>query len=416
MRLSLKSFFEYKEVVLNFNYLALMEFVNMLVPFLVIPYLIETIGSENYGLYVVYLSIVGYIIVFINFGFNISEIKVVSAFRNDKIRISEIVSAVMVVKISLMILTILISTGIIVLLSSLKENLMLMIGFTLYLLDAAISPNFYFQGVEKMKQLSYLTIMSNLIFLLLLFLLVKNSDDYVYVPLAAGIGKISMTAVGLYLLLRKDKINLYVPGLNIVISTFKESIPFFFSRFSTLLNTKANIIAIGGSLGYVSVAYYEIADKIVSAFSIPFNIVNKILYPKIAKSRNIKSVITVLKGMLFAYVLGIIIAYNIDELLLEYIGGELMIEAQHAFRILIIGSLFELTSVFLGAPMLLVMGYYKQYNRSIYLGGLCYFLSLLIIYQRNDLSLEMFCYVSVMTSLLICVLRFFSCLNNGLFK
>ena len=64
----------------------------MLIPLLSYPYLIRVLGKETYGIIIFAQAIVGYFVILIGFGFNISATKEISINRDDKKKVSEIVS------------------------------------------------------------------------------------------------------------------------------------------------------------------------------------------------------------------------------------------------------------------------------------------------------------------------------------
>ena len=75
-----------KTVFENFTYLTLIQVVNLVVPFLIYPYLISVIGGENFGK-VVYAQVVMIIISsFVNYGFNTIGVKRIAEERKLKER------------------------------------------------------------------------------------------------------------------------------------------------------------------------------------------------------------------------------------------------------------------------------------------------------------------------------------------
>ena len=100
--------------------------------------------------------------------------------------------------------------------------------------------------------------------------------------------------------------------------------------------------------------------------------------------------------------------------MIQFLGGIEMLGSVIALRILIIGVIFELVSVFLGAPMLLVMGYSREYNQSIIYGALFNIFCILMIYVANIVCLEAFSMALVLTSLFVMTYRFYHCFKTGL--
>ena len=85
-------------ILQNLSYISVLHLFNMLIPLLSYPYLIRVLGKETYGIIIFAQAIVGYFVILIGFGFNISATKEISINRDDKKKVSEIVSSVLIIK------------------------------------------------------------------------------------------------------------------------------------------------------------------------------------------------------------------------------------------------------------------------------------------------------------------------------
>ena len=62
---------QYKILIENFSYMGLLQVFNILFPLLSYAFLIRILGAEMFGLIVFAQSLVAYLIIIIDFGFNI---------------------------------------------------------------------------------------------------------------------------------------------------------------------------------------------------------------------------------------------------------------------------------------------------------------------------------------------------------
>ena len=67
----------------NIFSLGLLNIVNYIFPLLIIPHLTRTLGREKYGLYAFASVVVGYIALFIRYGFDLSVTKEIALVRTD---------------------------------------------------------------------------------------------------------------------------------------------------------------------------------------------------------------------------------------------------------------------------------------------------------------------------------------------
>ncbi|MFL0112886.1 oligosaccharide flippase family protein, partial [Tenacibaculum maritimum] len=75
---------KYKGLLANLGYLTVIKVFNLILPLIVFPYLLQTLGSQKYGLVIFAESIVVYLVIFISFGFALSGTKEISIHRDNK--------------------------------------------------------------------------------------------------------------------------------------------------------------------------------------------------------------------------------------------------------------------------------------------------------------------------------------------
>src|SRR5690554_8142640 len=102
----------------------------------------------------------------------------------------------------------------------------------------------------------------------------------------------------------------------------------------------------------------------------PFQSFNQVLYPNVSKTKNVALVVRTIRFLLGAYVLGYFLVYLGGGWAIEKLAGDDLLPAFPVLRILGVSALTELVSGFLGAPMLLAMGYKNEFNASIIWGSL----------------------------------------------
>jgi len=90
-----------KTVASNYFSLLLLQAANYLLPLLILPFLVRVLGTDKFGLVMFAQSLAVFLTVFVDFGFNLSGTREISLARDNKKELSQIFSAIMIVKLLL---------------------------------------------------------------------------------------------------------------------------------------------------------------------------------------------------------------------------------------------------------------------------------------------------------------------------
>lgn len=389
--------------------MSMLQIFQLVLPLITYPYLIRVLGKEIYGVVVFSNAIIVYVNVFIDFGFNISEIREISIWRDHKRKVSEIVSTVILIKLFFAIVSFIFLIAFVIYIPKLNEHKWLYFASIGMLIDTAINPRFYFQGIEKMKFITILNLGARSFFLIMIFILVKQPSHYFFVPLMTSIGAVISSLIGLLIIYRDHGLRFIIPTKTLLTETIKNSFPFFSSRLSVLVINKTNIVLIGAFIGYGQVAYYDLAEKLVSMMKMPFNIFNQVLFPNVSKTKNIRLVSNTLKILLVVYIIGYLLLFILSESIIVLIANVNLLPAKPIIYILGITAITELISVFLGAPTLLALGYKREYNGSIIWGSVFYIAIVLLLYMVGAISIYTLTITTVVSSAFIMIYRLRFC-------
>lgn len=399
----------HKALISNFNFMSILQISQILFPLLIYPYLIRVLGKETYGLIAYSNAIVAYLLILINFGFNISEINDIAINRDNIQKISDIISSVFIIRTFLFTISILLLVITVIAIPALNNHKWLYFAYAGILINGAIDPSFYFQGIEKMKFITIITVSSNLLFLLLVIFFVKDKSHYILVPLFTSIGALLGSLIGVYLVFIAHKVRFRFQSIKQLKFRFKQSVPFFSSRLSAIIIDKSSIVLLGSFVGYQQVAYYDLAMKVVGGLKVPFQIFNQVLFPNISRTKNISLVVKILRNLIIFYILGYISLFFIGESVIKILGGSQLLPAKYVLYLLGITTVTELISTFMGAPMLLATGHKSEYNKSIIYGSIFYFIIVIIIWLGTWIGLYSLALVTVSTSIFIMLYRLYYC-------
>ena len=218
-----------KRLLENFLSLSVLQGANYILPLITLPYLVRVLGPEKFGLIAFAQAFIQYFNILTDYGFNLSATREVAVNRNDKAKISEIFSSVIIIKLGLLLISFLIMSFIVFYFGKFRKNWLVYYLTFGIVIGQAIFPVWFFQGVEKMRYVTFLNISAKLFFVSLVFFFVHHVSDYIYVPIFYSLGYLLSGFLSLYIAVRKFKIRMYFPNLVTIGKYLKDSSQFFLS-------------------------------------------------------------------------------------------------------------------------------------------------------------------------------------------
>lgn len=404
-----ESYIRNKKLIQNFSYLSILQIFNLVLPLITYPYLIRVLGVETYGLIVYAQAIIGYLLILVGFGFNVSATNDISVYRDDETKLSEIVSSVLIIKFILLVISVILLV-IIIELIPLTNNYKILFYLTLWLcLYELIFPVWYFQGIEKMQYITIITLVSRVFFVFMIFLFIKTSDDYLLLPVINGIGALLSGIISIYILFFKHKVKFRFQKMNNLMYYTKKSIPIFLSNISIKLYVSTNKVLIGSFLGLNEVAYYDLGEKVVSIFKLPQGILSQSIFPKISRDKNIAFVKSVFKfSLLFNLGLFLLILL-FSKYLVLFLGGHNMLDSISIVNILSVSIPIIAMSNIFGIQVLIPFGKSKVFSKVIILSGFVYLLQLAFLWMFGLINIYSISIITVLTEVFVTMVMFYFC-------
>jgi len=219
-----------------------------------------------------------------------------------------------------------------------------------------IFPIWYFQGIEQMKYITFITVISRISFLILIFIFIRKPEDYLLVPVIYGIGAI-ISGISTLWIIQQHKIRFHWQTNKILKHYFLDSLPIFISNLSTTISLSTNKVLLGIFLGMQDVAYYELAEKLSLIIKTPIHLIGQAIYPKVAqnKSENFLKK-TFLFSLLLAMLL-LILGFLFSNFIIKTIGGDAMLNSSIIFQILLASIIPVTISLFYANIVLTSWGY-----------------------------------------------------------
>lgn len=273
-----------KTIVANLVSLSTLNAISLLVAVITFPYLVRVLGVEKYGAVNFSYSLVNYFVAITSFGFSLTGTRKVAQQSEDKDQLSHIFSSIFFTKIVLGIISLIVFSAIIILFPKFNGLAILYYFAFSLVLGNILFPVWFFQGIEKMKYITYSTLINRIAYLILIFTFIKSESSFIYVPLYQGGGIIIGGLFSMYIIIVKFKIRLKPPSLSSIKKEIYEGYKVFFSVLLPSLYNNSTTFILGLISGDTSVGYYTAALKPVYFISAANDILTKTFFPFLSKN------------------------------------------------------------------------------------------------------------------------------------
>jgi len=278
---------DYRVLIENFFSLSVLNIINYLFPLILIPYLTRVLGVEKYGLYAFAFAIINYFVMLVNYGFDFSATKQVAIIRDDKVTLNKLFSTVTTVRIILAAISVLFLLIIVLLVNKLSSEKELIFSGVGIIISAAFIPVWLFQGLENMKLVTVVNFITRLLSTLLIFLFVKEQQDYRLALSFQSLGYLAGGVFSMILSFTVFKIKFKVPLLKELIFQVKDGWHIFLSTLGMNFYRESNTIILGFLTNFSIVGYYAAAEKLIKAIqSLTAPFVN-VLFPYFGRRLNV---------------------------------------------------------------------------------------------------------------------------------
>ena len=364
-----KNFFKAREtkvLITNFFSLVILQVLNVFVPFLTIPYLLSTVGVERFGLLTFVHSFVLFLVIFVEYGFNITTTRDISIHSNNKSEIERIYSEVLTTKIFLLGVCFFFFSIAVFSIDKFRHDFLIYFLYFGIVVGQTLFSQWLFQGLQKMKYVTYVHVFFKTIFTVCIFIFVDGVDDIWLVPLFLSAGSISAGVSALLITRFVLQIRYSFPDASSVKMQLKSGYHLFMSEFYMAVLTFSNVLILGFLVGNVSVGIYSAAEKVIRAAASLLSPVINTLFPHVSKlmSENQKEGLDFIRKVknygVLIIILGTVIVFVFADLLFSiiYQNKEMTSISQSVlvFRIMIFFPLVSFLDQVYGKLTLIVLG------------------------------------------------------------
>lgn len=272
-----------KREVKDVFYLIALQGLNYVAPLIVYPYLMVTLGAEKFGYIGFSMSFCTYLMLIVDFGFNLTATKRVALYKDNKSKLNEIFSATIYAKILLLAISFLI----LVLFSFIpqfKVYVTTMFVVFLMVVGNAFSFVWLFQGLGNIRLVSIVNTICKLSIFPITFFIVKYPNDYLLAAIVLSSVYIVSSIINAIIIWHKKWVSLIRCKIVSVKQEIKESYHIFLSNAATSIYTASFVVILGYFASPDEVGKYAAVDKLMRAMSLLVLMpVTQSFYPKVSR-------------------------------------------------------------------------------------------------------------------------------------
>lgn len=371
-------FLNNRKILSNFSYLTILEIFLLIAPIITFPYLVRILGKELYGWVITAQVTASYCTILIEFGFKRISARHIANQNGDKKKMSITVSSIIILRFILWIISFIIYLVVIEVVESYRHQSILFIFSFLTTLSSVLFLDFYFQGIEDMKYITIVNVLVRGIFVGATFIFIKNSEDYIYVPLLWSIGYVLGGGISMWIVFNHHKLSFVIPLKSILLLHLKEGSIIFFSDLMLSVKDKLNYNIMGSLIGMSDVVIYDVGSKISGLMQKPVSVICTVLFPRMAKNPNVNNA---KKAMLVVFLISIIITIVVNVFLPFIVNFFIHEDIDlNAIRLYSISPIILSISIFIAINVFYAFGYDKLVLNSTIVTTIGYIILLTIMY------------------------------------
>jgi len=395
-----KTTFLYK----NIASLLVVQFANYVAPFLVIPYLSRMLGLDGFGNAVILLSLCGVLAIIVDFGFNISATPTVASHIYDRKKINDLISTIFTIKVFLALFLCISFYSLQGYLTNIEHTIQLNIFIFLVLLGQAMQSIWLFQGLEKMKFITYISIYSKIIYVVMVFILVRGDMDINNVVLSLGISNLIGGTVSLILVYRNGY-SLHATSLPKIREQLCNSFSFFLSRASISAYSQASVLIIGTYSGSVQAGLYGGCEKLYQGAQSLMSPVISALYPHLVRNKDSQLFYKLMVTTTVCLVLGCSLCIYLSEWIITLVLGPEFVIANNVFLIFMCIVPLSYLSMNFGYPAFALIDKVNIANLTVIIGSICHISGLCLMGWFGHISAYNVASLLLFTECIILILR-----------
>lgn len=342
----------------------------------------------------------------VEYGFQISTTATVSLYREDKAKVSRIISTMTYAKLLLSVVVMAAFVICALTMGSVRDHWTIVSMFFVDSLVKALLPDAYFRGIERMKDITIRAVFAKSGILIITLLLVRGDDSLIIYPISMIVCDF-VALMWSFQLLQRDGITATASTFREIWTAISESFWFFVSRISVSLNGSLGSIFLGQRFTPESIemGLYSGATRLSTAGEQLIPPVGDALYPNMMKRKNYKLFYRIVIVGGFVWFIACALVAFLAAPLCAFVLGPQYSDAGIYLRILMVGVFLGFYSFMFGYPALSPIGKATWANVAIMVSAVVNFTACAVLWLTNNITPLSVCIVFASTNVTVLAVR-----------
>lgn len=263
--------------------LFIIQVSNFVFPLITFPIIARIIGPEKFGIINYAAAVVGYFVLLINYGFDVTVTREVAKNKDNREVINKIFSNVLYAKLLLFAISLVAFIGVCVVMPGLWNEKAVTVYSFLICIGWVLTPSWLYQGMQDLNKFAVFNFIGKAVFTAIILLTLRTEKDYVIQPLIFSFSQILIGAISFFWALRLYHIQLCKWSIRGIMDVLAGGKSYFLSLVTINLYTYTSVIILGLFQNNTEVGYYSAANRLISiAQTVLFMPINHSLFPFIA--------------------------------------------------------------------------------------------------------------------------------------
>lgn len=365
------------KVFSNGVYLYILQMFNMIIPLLTLPYITRILGDSQYGVFSKILNYITYCQALVEYGFTLAGARKITLCNSGEER-NKIFSSITYSKILLTLISCSVVTVLTFTITKNPTQKICMLILALMLVAEAFTQTWILQGMQYMRPIMLVSVISRTISTVCMFAFVKNSDHLLLYALLFVSTNLITAFLGTIIVMKKFQIRFTCINKDELFFVLKDGWPLFTTSFASKLCSGFAITALGFFCTDAIIGGYSAVQKIPYILVMMFAPIGQAIYPFMCRlyadnvNKGIKFLKIIASVVLCICMIGVVIIVILKDWLISFAFGNDYLCYAELIIPLAIWMFFSIANNFWGIQTLIARGYQKQYSR-------CFLISIVVL-------------------------------------